>query len=119
MNLIDELDNLNLETAAKIKVAAIIQALLDQSQKDTAELYAKDLKIQAKLCRRYKRIYSMKPVMRISPPSKRKSNNSIPRHVHPNHLVPAQVASPYRHICHALRCVMSPNPAPVVNVAVI
>ena len=47
MNLIDELDNLNLETAAKIKVAAIIQALLDQSQKDTAELYAKDLKIQA------------------------------------------------------------------------
>jgi transposase len=47
MNLIDELDNLNLETAAKIKVAAIIQALLDQSQKDAAALYAKDLKIQA------------------------------------------------------------------------
>ena len=47
MNLIDELDTLNLETAAKTKVTAIIQTLLDQAQKDTAELYAKDLKIQA------------------------------------------------------------------------
>lgn len=47
MNLIDELDNLNLETAAKTKVAAMIQALLDQSKKDAAELYTKDLKIQA------------------------------------------------------------------------
>ncbi len=47
MNLINELDALNLETAAKTQVAAMIQALLDQSKKDTAELYAKELKIQA------------------------------------------------------------------------
>ena len=47
MNLLDELDALNLEAAAKTKVAAMLQALLDQSKKDTAELYAKTLKIQA------------------------------------------------------------------------
>ena len=47
MNLLDELDALNLESAAKTKVAAMLQALLDQSKKDTAELYAKTLKIQA------------------------------------------------------------------------
>ncbi|MDO9105290.1 MAG: IS66 family transposase [Methylovulum sp.] len=47
MSLINELDALNLETPAKKQVVAMLQTLLDQSKKDAAELYAKELKIQA------------------------------------------------------------------------
>jgi hypothetical protein len=45
MNLINELDALNLETTAKTQVVAMLQTLLDQPKKDSAELYAKELKI--------------------------------------------------------------------------
>lgn len=47
MNLADKLDALDLESTAKIEVAAMLQVLLDQSKKDAAELHTKELKIQA------------------------------------------------------------------------
>ena len=52
MKILDQLDELNLDSAAKTQVAALVQALLDQVKKEEAEKYetdiqVKDLKIQA------------------------------------------------------------------------
>ena len=47
MKILEQLDDLNLDAAAKTQVAALVQALLDQVKKDTETLQAKDLKIQA------------------------------------------------------------------------
>ena len=52
MKILDQLDELNLDAAAKTQVAALVQALLDQVKKEAAEKYetdiqTKDLKIQA------------------------------------------------------------------------
>ena len=47
MKILDQLDDLNLDAAAKTQVAALVQALLDQVKKDAETLQAKDLKIQA------------------------------------------------------------------------
>jgi transposase len=47
MKILDQLDDLNLDAAAKTQVAAVVQALLDQVKKDAETLQAKDLKIQA------------------------------------------------------------------------
>jgi len=46
MNLLDELDALNLEAAAKTKVAAMLQALLDQSKKARLNFTPKRLKFR-------------------------------------------------------------------------
>lgn len=54
MKILDQLDDLNLDAAAKTQVTALIQALLDQVKKDaetieanTIDIQSKDLKIQA------------------------------------------------------------------------
>lgn len=48
MNSLADLDHLPLDAATKTQVAAVIQALLDQAQRDAAAaLHAKDIKIQA------------------------------------------------------------------------
>ncbi len=47
MKSLEELDHLNLDPAAKKQVAAILQALLDQAQRDAILLQAKDFKIEA------------------------------------------------------------------------
>jgi len=51
MKILSQLDDLNLDAAAKIQVAALVQSLLDQAKKETekyeTDLQAKDLKIQA------------------------------------------------------------------------
>ena len=47
MKILSQLDDLNLDAAAKTQVAALVQALLDQVKKDAETLQAKDLKIQA------------------------------------------------------------------------
>ena len=51
MKILSQLDDLNLDAAAKTQVAALVQALLDQVKKDTekyeTDIQAKDLKIQA------------------------------------------------------------------------
>jgi transposase len=47
MKILDQLDELNLDSAAKTQVAALVQALLDQVKMDAETLQAKDLKIQA------------------------------------------------------------------------
>ena len=51
MKILEQLDDLNLDAAAKTQVAAVVQALLDQVQKDAekyeTDIQAKDLKIQA------------------------------------------------------------------------
>ena len=47
MKIRSQLDELNLDAAAKTQVAALVQALLDQAKKDAENLQAKDLKIQA------------------------------------------------------------------------
>jgi transposase len=47
MNPLAELDQLNLDPAAKAQVAAVVQALLEQAQRDAETIRAKDLKIQA------------------------------------------------------------------------
>jgi hypothetical protein len=52
MKILDQLDELNVNSASKTQVAALVQALQDQVKKDEAEKYetdiqAKDLKIQA------------------------------------------------------------------------
>jgi transposase len=48
LNSLADLDHLPLDAATKKQVAVVIQALLDQAQRDaSAELHAKDLKIQA------------------------------------------------------------------------
>ncbi len=47
MKILDQLDELNLDSAAQTQVAALVQALLDQVKKDAETLQAKDLKIQA------------------------------------------------------------------------
>ena len=47
MNPLAELDQLNLEPAAKNHVAALLQALLDQAAQDAKTIEAKDLKIGA------------------------------------------------------------------------
>lgn len=47
MNPLAELDHLNLDLATQTQVAAVVQALLEQAQRDAEALRAKDLKIQA------------------------------------------------------------------------
>ena len=52
MKILSQLDELNLDSAAKTQVAALVQLLLDQVKKEEAQKYetdiqAKDLKIQA------------------------------------------------------------------------
>ena len=51
MKILDQLDELNLDAAAKTQVAALVQALLDQVKKEAEkyemDIQAKDLKIQA------------------------------------------------------------------------
>ena len=51
MKILDQLDELNLDSAAKTQVAALVQALLDQVKKEAekyeTDIQAKDLKIQA------------------------------------------------------------------------
>jgi hypothetical protein len=54
MKILGQLDNLNLDAAAKTQVTALLQALLDQVKKDaetiqanTIDIQSKDLKIQA------------------------------------------------------------------------
>jgi hypothetical protein len=54
MRILEQLDDLNLDAAAKTQVTALIQALLDQVKKDaetieanTIDIQSKDLKIQA------------------------------------------------------------------------
>ena len=51
MKILDQLDELNLDSAAKTQVAAWVQALLDQAKKEAdkyeTDIQAKDLKIQA------------------------------------------------------------------------
>ena len=47
MKILNQLDELNLDAAAKTQVAALVQSLLDQVKKDAETLQAKDLKIQA------------------------------------------------------------------------
>ena len=51
MKILDQLDELNLDAAAKTQVAALVQALLDQvkmeAEKCELDIQAKDLKIQA------------------------------------------------------------------------
>jgi transposase len=47
MKILDQLDELNLDAAAKTQVAALVQSLLDQVKMDAETLQAKDLKIQA------------------------------------------------------------------------
>jgi transposase len=48
MNPLAKLDQLNLEPAAKTEVAALIQALIEQAERDTKLIRAKDTAIQAK-----------------------------------------------------------------------
>ncbi len=47
MNPLAELDQLNLEPTAKTEVAVLIQALLEQAERDAKTIQAKDLKIAA------------------------------------------------------------------------
>jgi transposase len=47
MNPLAELAHLNLDPATQTQVAAVVQALLEQAQRDAETLRAKDLKIQA------------------------------------------------------------------------
>ncbi|MFI3157592.1 MAG: IS66 family transposase, partial [Methylococcaceae bacterium] len=47
MNPLAELDQLNLEPTAKTEMAALIQALLEQVERDAKTIQAKDLKIAA------------------------------------------------------------------------
>lgn len=48
MNPLAELDQLNLDPAAKTQVAAVVQALLEQANQSVAQLQAKDAELQAK-----------------------------------------------------------------------
>ena len=47
MEILSQLDELNLDAAAKTQVVALVQSLMDQAKKDAENLQAKDLKIQA------------------------------------------------------------------------
>jgi transposase len=47
MNPVAELDQLNLDPTAKTQVAAMLQALLDQTERDAKLIQAKELKIGA------------------------------------------------------------------------
>jgi hypothetical protein len=47
MNPLAQLDQLNLDSAAKSQVVALFQGLLDQAAYDAKTIQAKDLKIQA------------------------------------------------------------------------
>ena len=48
MKILDQLDELNLDAAAKTQVAALVQALLDQVKMDAQTIQAKNIDIQAK-----------------------------------------------------------------------
>jgi hypothetical protein len=47
MNVLAKLDQLDLNPVAKTEVAALIQALLDQAERDAKAIQAKDIKIEA------------------------------------------------------------------------
>ncbi len=47
MNMLEKLDQLNLEPAAKTEVAALIQSLVEQAERDAKLIHAKDVKIEA------------------------------------------------------------------------
>lgn len=48
MKTLAELDHLNLDPATQTQVAAVIQALLDQTQQDAIALQTKDAELQRK-----------------------------------------------------------------------
>src|SRR5450631_4596399 len=48
MKILDQLDDLNLDSAAKTQVSALVQALLDQVKMDAQTIQAKNIDIQAK-----------------------------------------------------------------------
>jgi transposase len=47
MNMLEKLDQFNLEPAAKTEVAALIQSLVEQAERDAKLIHAKDVKIEA------------------------------------------------------------------------
>ena len=47
MNPLAKLDQLNLEPAAKTEVAALIQSLIEQHERDAKTIHAKEIKIEA------------------------------------------------------------------------
>jgi hypothetical protein len=46
MNRLAKLDQLDLNPVAKTEVAALIQALLDQAERDAKTIQAKDIKVR-------------------------------------------------------------------------
>lgn len=46
MKMLEKLDELNLDPAAKLQVAALIQSLSDQAKKDAETIRSKDIKIE-------------------------------------------------------------------------
>lgn len=137
-----QLDDLNLDAAAKIQVAARVQSLLDQAKSETAkyyeaDLHAKDLKIQAL-------ILELAHLRRIRYGVKNEALSSLQRDVlrdicnediaaleaeveqieddqvnatAPNPSVRVPVANPCHRIYRALSISMNRNPANAVGAA--
>jgi len=136
MKILDQLDKLNLDSAAKTQVAALVQSLLDQVKKEAekyeTDLQAKDLKIQAlilELAHLRRLRYGVKTEAlsslqrdlfeepatktsrRLCPKSSRPVNKPVPPLPNPSALAP--VVSPYLRICRVLNTAMNLNPVNV------
>ena len=136
MKIRDQLDKLNLDAAAKIQVAALVQALLDQVKKEAEkyemDIQAKDLKIQAL-------ILELAHLRRFRYGVKNEALSSLQRDLFEESCNediaaleaeveqagatvtkpkrPARVVSPYPRICRALNIATNRSPATVVSVA--
>jgi len=116
MKILDQLDELSLDSAAKTQVAALVQALLDQAKKE-AEKYetdsqAKDLKIQAL-------ILELAHLRRLRDGVKSEALSGLQRDLFEESCNEdiAPVASLCPLICRALNTATSRSPATVVSAA--
>ena len=135
MNSLSQLDELNLDAAAKTQVTALIQALLDQAKKETAaDIQAKDLKIQAlilELAHLRRLRYGVKnealsslqsdlfqetcneDIAALEAEVEQADEPSIPPLPNPSAFV--RVANPCQRICHALTIATNRRPANAVS----
>jgi len=139
MKLLAELDHLDLDPTAKSQVAALIQSLLDQAERDAALLQSKDAIIKAKDFKiealmhevaYYRRIRFSVKSETLSPLQRdvfeetwntdvylnsSKTMNPARRLLNLN--AHAQVDNPCRRICRASNTIMNPSHALVGNAA--
>ena len=139
MKSVAELEHLNLDPAAQSQIAAMLQALMDQVERDSALIKAKDFKIEAltyEIAHLRRMRYGVKSEA-LAPEQRdvfeetwtadlaaieaeiEHLNDADPARALLNLNAHAPVVSHYPPICRALSIAMSPNPVPAGSAATV